>query len=80
MLDVGAGAGFWRDYLAEHEPEVRYRSIDASPYACERYGHERRDIASFRDGGRYDLVVCQGVLPYLRATTTRYEPSTTWER
>ncbi len=65
VLDVGAGAGFWRAYLAENEPAVRYMSIDASPYACERYGHLHRDIARWRDTERYDLVVCQGVLPYL---------------
>src|SRR6185369_4070153 len=44
VLDVGAGAGFWRQYLRTHEPQVHYASIDASPYACERYGHEHRDI------------------------------------
>jgi predicted TPR repeat methyltransferase len=65
VLDVGAGAGFWRQYLRTHEPRVEYASIDASAYACERYGHEHRDIARWRDDSRYDLVVCQGVLPYL---------------
>jgi hypothetical protein len=44
---------------------VRYRSTDASAYACERYGHERRDVARWRARERFDLVVCQGVLPYL---------------
>jgi SAM-dependent methyltransferase len=78
VLDAGAGAGFWRQYLRANEPGVQYASIDASPYACERYGHEHRDIARWRGdpplrrpafGGsvdvRFDLVVCQGVLPYL---------------
>ncbi|HEY1958467.1 MAG TPA: class I SAM-dependent methyltransferase [Polyangiaceae bacterium] len=65
VLDVGAGAGFWRDYLAKEEPDVRYTSIDASPYACERYGHEHRDITRWRAGEKFDLVVCQGVLPYI---------------
>jgi len=65
VLDVGAGAGFWRAYLKTNEPRVRYTSIDASPYACERYGHEQRDIARWKSGERYDLIVCQGVLPYL---------------
>jgi hypothetical protein len=66
-LDVGAGPGLWRDWFARHRPEVRYRSVDVSPYACARYGHERRDIARWRARERYDLVVCQGVLPYLPA-------------
>jgi len=65
VLDAGAGVGFWRQYFRTHEPRVQYASIDASPYACERYGHEHRDIARWRGEMRYDLVVCQGVLPYL---------------
>ena len=65
VLDVGAGAGFWRSYFRTHEPNVRYLSIDASPYACERYGHEHQDIGRWRCGERFDLIVCQGVLPYL---------------
>jgi hypothetical protein len=65
VLDVGAGAGFWRKYLTEHEPNLRYRSIDASRYACARYGHEQKDITRWRSSDRFDLVVCQGVLPYL---------------
>jgi SAM-dependent methyltransferase len=65
VLDVGAGTGLWRDWFAAHRPGVAYRSTDVSPYACELYGHERRDIASWRARSRFDLVVCQGVLPYL---------------
>lgn len=65
VLDVGAGAGFWRRYLATHQRSVRYTSIDASAYACERYGHLHRDIAHWCGDERFDLVVCQGVLPYL---------------
>jgi SAM-dependent methyltransferase len=65
VLDVGAGPGYWRDWFAQQRPTVRYRSIDVSPYACEKYGHELRDIATWEPPGRYDLVVCQGVLQYL---------------
>lgn len=65
VLDVGAGTGLWRQWLEKHRPSVRYRSIDVSAYACERYGHEVRDIASWRDRSTHDLIVCQGVLPYL---------------
>ncbi len=65
VLDVGAGPGFWRAFFAAHEPTVRYVSIDASAYACARYGHELRDIAQWRGSERFDLIVCQGVLPYL---------------
>jgi hypothetical protein len=70
VLDVGAGIGLWKDWFREHMPDVRYRSIDVSDYACERYGHERRDIAAWRAREKFDLVVCQGVLPYLDDATT----------
>jgi hypothetical protein len=65
VLDVGAGPGLWRDWFQRHRPGVRYRSTDVSPYACARYGHERRDISRWRSRERHDLVVCQGVLQYL---------------
>jgi hypothetical protein len=65
VLDVGAGAGLWRDWFRKHRKDVAYRSVDASAYACTQYGHERRDIGQWRARGRFDLVVCQGVLPYL---------------
>jgi SAM-dependent methyltransferase len=65
VLDVGAGTGIWRGLLRRRLPRVRYRSIDVSPYACARYGHERRDISRWRARERYDLVVCHSVLQYL---------------
>jgi SAM-dependent methyltransferase len=65
VLDVGAGPGLWRDWFARERPAVRYRSVDLSRYACDRFGHERRDIARWRARTRFDLVVCQGVLQYL---------------
>ncbi len=65
VLDVGAGAGLWRDWFKRHRPEVSYTSTDVSSYACERYGHDLRDVSKWRSKDRYDLVVCQGVLPYL---------------
>ncbi|MDP9152598.1 MAG: class I SAM-dependent methyltransferase [Myxococcota bacterium] len=65
VLDVGAGTGLWGSWFRDHMPEVRYRSIDVSEYACQKYGHELRDIAAWRAREKFDLVVCQGVLPYL---------------
>ncbi|MCL2725321.1 MAG: class I SAM-dependent methyltransferase [Polyangiaceae bacterium] len=65
VLDVGAGVGVWRDWFSKRRPKTKYRSIEISRYACETYGHELRDIARWRDPAAYDLVVCQGVLPYL---------------
>lgn len=65
VLDVGAGTGLWRDWFRAHMPQVTYRSVDVSEYACTTYGHELRDISRWRGRKKHDLVVCQGVLPYL---------------
>jgi trans-aconitate methyltransferase len=65
VIDIGAGTGLWGAWLRTHMPGVRYRSIDVSEYACAKYGHERRDISQWRAREKFDLVVCQGVLPYL---------------
>ena len=65
MLDVGAGTGLWRDWFAKNRPKAMYRSTEYSEYACKKYRHEQRDITSWREDETFDLVVCQGVLPYL---------------
>ncbi|MEZ5259022.1 MAG: class I SAM-dependent methyltransferase [Ilumatobacteraceae bacterium] len=68
VLDVGAGPGYWRDWFAEHQPDVAYTGVDVSEYACERYGHDRRDITTWCPDDTYDLVVAQGVIQYLDDT------------
>lgn len=65
VLDVGAGKGYWRDWLAAERPSVRYHGIDVSPHACRRYGHELADLTTWTPSRPYDLVVCQSVLQYL---------------
>lgn len=65
VLDVGAGTGLWRDWFRANRADVHYRSTEVSPFACEKYGHEQRDIARWCAKDKFDLVVCQGVLPYL---------------
>lgn len=65
VLDVGAGVGLWRDWFRKHRPDVAYRSTEVSAYACKAYGHEQRDIAAWCEDTQFDLIVCQGVLPYL---------------
>jgi len=65
VLDVGAGVGLWRDWFAKNRPGAAYRSTEVSRYACAQYGHELRDITCWRADEHFDLVVCQGVLPYL---------------
>ncbi len=65
VLEVGAGPGYWRAWFRRHRPAVRYLSTDVSPWACRRFGHELRDISTWRPRRSFDLVVCQGVLQYL---------------
>ncbi len=65
VLDVGAGTGLWGDWFRANLPDVEYRSIDVSEYACRKFGHELRDISAWRGRRKFDLVLCQGVLPYL---------------
>jgi hypothetical protein len=65
VLDIGAGTGLWGNWFRANMPNVEYRSIDVSDYACAKYGHLRRDIARWKSRTRFDLVICQGVLPYL---------------
>ena len=64
-LDVGAGVGLWRDWFKKNRPKTAYRSTEVSRFACAEYGHEQRDITKWRAKEQFDLVVCQGVLPYL---------------
>lgn len=65
VLDVGAGPGWWGRHLAASHPKIRYTGVDISQTACQRYGHELRDITTWKPTRRYDLVVCQGTLHYL---------------
>jgi SAM-dependent methyltransferase len=64
-LDLGCGLGRWRDALAARHPRATYTGVEASAYLCEKYGWERASIADYRGRGRFDLVICQGVLQYL---------------
>lgn len=65
VLDVGAGKGYWRDWLTEMHPRVRYHGLDISAHASRRYGHEHADISTWSPPRSYDLVICQSVLQYL---------------
>jgi trans-aconitate methyltransferase len=65
VLDVGAGTGLWRDWYRANHPMVRTGSIDISEHACRTWGHQHRDIASWRPARPFDLVVCHSVLQYL---------------
>lgn len=66
ILDLGAGTGGLLRALRRHYPGAMLRGVDASPYACARFGWERGSVATYRRG-RWDLVICHDVLQYLPA-------------
>jgi SAM-dependent methyltransferase len=65
ILDLGCGVGLWQEPLARRLPGARYLGVEYSAYLCERYGFTRASALDFRAKQPFDLVVCQGVLPYL---------------
>lgn len=67
VLDVGCGIGLWRDAIAQQFPAASYQGVEYSAYLCERYGWARGSVTDWQpvDGQPFDLVICQGVLPYL---------------
>lgn len=65
VLDVGCGIGLWREVVARHFPGVAYHGVEFSPYLCERFGWERGSVVDYTAAEPFDLVICQGVLPYL---------------
>jgi len=65
VLDAGCGLGLWQDVIATHYPSARYVGIELSEHLCETRGFTRASVVDYRDRGRFDLVICQGVLQYL---------------
>ena len=65
VLDAGCGLGRWRKVIAAHLPRASYHGIEVSEYLCRELGWTHASIADYRPRGRFDLVVCQGVLQYL---------------
>lgn len=72
VLDVGCGEGAWRAPLLAARPGLRYLGVDPSEYAVGRYGRTRDlrlggigDLPDLGLRGRFDLVICADVLPYV---------------
>ena len=65
VLDVGCGIGLWREVMARHFPHASYHGVEVSDYLCQRFGWEHGSVVDYRASAPYDLVICQGVLPYL---------------
>ena len=68
VLDLGCGLGQLQKPLRAEFPEATYLGVERSAYACERYGFRQGSVVDFKARGRFDLVICKGVLQYL---TTR---------
>ena len=68
VLDVGAGLGWWGEWLRANRKGVRVTSTELEREICEKYGHTQADLTTLRLREKFDLVICQGVLPYLDAT------------
>jgi predicted TPR repeat methyltransferase len=67
VLDVGCGIGLWRELMARHYPHAQYHGVEYSEYLCARYGWEQGSVVDYRAKSPFDVVICQGVLPYLSA-------------
>jgi SAM-dependent methyltransferase len=67
VLDVGAGLGWWGQWLEKNRKGVKVVSTELERAVCKKYGHTQADITTFRLERTFDLVICQGVLPYLDA-------------
>lgn len=67
VLDLGCGIGLWREVVARQFPRARYRGVEYSGYLCERYGWTHGSAVDYQSKVPFDLVICQGVLPYLEA-------------
>lgn len=65
VLDLGAGSGQMRAALKSEFPNASYLGVEHSAYACERYGLRQGSVVDFKARGRFDLVICKGVLQYL---------------
>ncbi len=67
VLDVGCGIGLWQGAVARHFPDASYHGVEYSEYLCRRFGWARGSVVDYPCDQPFDLVICQGVLPYLSA-------------
>lgn len=71
VLDIGCGIGLWRDRITRHYPQASFYGVEYSEYLCGRFGWERGSVLDYQAQAPFDLVICQGVLPYLSATDAK---------
>jgi trans-aconitate methyltransferase len=71
VLDVGCGIGLWRDVIKRHYPHAQFHGMEYSEYLCGRFGWERGSVVDYKAIEPFNLVICQGVLPYLSAADAK---------
>ncbi len=71
VLDVGCGIGLWRDVVKRHYPHAEFHGVEYSEYLCGRFGWELGSVVDYTAKTPFDLVICQGVLPYLSAADAK---------
>jgi SAM-dependent methyltransferase len=75
VLDVGCGEGNWHPLLTSRRRSLKYTGVDPSAYAVRRWGRRRNihlgSVDNLGVDGKFDLVVCCGVLNYLAPDTLR---------
>lgn len=71
VLDVGCGIGLWRELVARHYPHASFHGVEYSEYLCGRFGWEHGSVVNYQSKAPFDLVICQGVLPYLSTEDAR---------
>ena len=67
VLDMGCGLGLWRPVIASLFPAATYTGVEISAHLCKAHGYTQGSVVDYMGRGRYDLVICQGVLQYLSA-------------
>ncbi len=65
ILDAGCGIGLLRRPFAQFLPRAHYQGLDASDYACARFGWTQGSVVDHSPKRPSDLVVCYDVLQYL---------------
>jgi trans-aconitate methyltransferase len=71
IVDLGCGVGVLQKPLSRAFPNASYTGVERSEYACERYGFRQGSVVDWKTRGRFDLVICKGVLQYLNASEAR---------
>lgn len=66
VLDVGCGTGEWQSVVRREFRRAEYTGVEISTDMCEEHGWEHGSIIDWDHQGSFDLVICQGVLQYLR--------------